>query len=76
MQGFHAATRTLSDEYQEACKEVQTIVQKSLRNYTTIDRTFVWEASEAIRRWVKAVHLAMDCLGESLEEQSRLLQAA
>ena len=23
MQGFHAATCTLSDEYQEACKEVQ-----------------------------------------------------
>ena len=26
MQGFHAATHTLSDEYQQACKEVQTIV--------------------------------------------------
>ena len=76
MQGFHTATRTLSDEYQEACKEVQTIVRKSLRKSTAVDRTFVWGASAAIHLWVKAVHPAMDCMGESLEEQSRLLHAA
>ena len=33
-------------------------------------------ASAAIRQWVKAVHPAMHCMGESLEEQSRLLQMA
>ena len=76
MQGFHTATRTFSDEYQEACKEVQTIVRKSLRKSTTIDCTFVWGASAAICQWVKAVHPAMDCIGESMEEQSRLLQEA
>ena len=76
MQGFHAATRTLSDGYQEACKEVQTIVRRSLRKSTAIDCTFVWGASAAVRRWVKAVHLAIDCMGKSLEEQSCLLQAA
>ena len=74
--GFHAATRTLSDGYQEACKEVQTIVRKSLRRSTTIDRTFVWGASAAIHHWVRAVHSAMDCLGESIEVQSHLLQEA
>ena len=58
MQGFHTATRTFSDEYQETCKEVQSIVWKS------------------ICQWVIAVHPAMDCMGESLEKQSRLLQAA
>ena len=42
MQGFHAATCTLSDRYQEACKEVQTIVRRSLRKSTAIDCTFVW----------------------------------
>ena len=42
MQGFHTATRTFSNEYQEACKESQTIVQKSLRKSTAVDRTFVW----------------------------------
>ena len=76
MQGFHTATRTFSDEYQEACKEVQTIIQRSLRKSTAIDHTFVWGASAAIHQWVKAVHLAMDCMGESLEEQSHLLQEA
>ena len=76
MQGFHAATRTLSDGYQEACKEVQTIVRKSLRRSTAIDHTFVWGASAAIRCWVRAVHRAMDCLGESIEEQLCLLQEA
>ena len=76
MQGFHTATRTFSDEYQEACKEVQTIVRKSLRKSTTVDRTFVWGALAAVRQCMKAVHPAMDCMGESLEEQSRLLQEA
>ena len=76
MQGFHTATHILSNEYQEACKEVQTIVRKSLRKSTAVDHTFVWGALAAIRRWVKAVHLAMDCMGESMEEQSHLLQEA
>ena len=75
-QGFHTATRTFSDEYQEACKEVQTIVWKSLRKSTAVDHTFVWGALATVCRWVKAVHPAMDCMGESLEKQSRLLQAA
>ena len=76
MQGFHTATRSFSDEYQEACKEVQTIIQKSLRKSTTVIHTFVWGASATVHRWVKAVHPAMDCMGESLEEQSCLLQEA
>ena len=76
MQGFHTATCTLSDSYQQACKEVQTIVWRSLRKSNTIDHTFVWGASAAFRQWVRAVHPAIDCMGESLEEQSRLLQAA
>ena len=76
MQGFHTTTRTFLYKYQEACKEVQTIVRKSLRKSTTIDRTFVWGSSATIRWWVKAVHPAMDCMGKSMEEQSRLLQEA
>ena len=76
MQGFHTTTCTLSVEYQEACKEVHTIIQKSLRKSTAVDCTFVWGASAAISQWVKAVHPAMDYMGESLEEQSSLLQEA
>ena len=76
MQGFHAATRTLSDSYQQACKEVQNIVRRSMKKSTAMDHTFVWGASAAICRWVWAVQLAMNCMEESLEEQACLLQAA
>ena len=76
MQGFHAATHTLSNGYQQVCKEVQTIVWRSLKKSTAIDHTFVWGASNTIRWWVRAVQPAMDCMGESFEEQSRLLQIA
>ena len=48
MQGFHAATRTLSDSYQQACKEVQNIVLRSMGKSTAMDRTFVWGALAAI----------------------------
>ena len=76
MQGFHAATRTLSDSYQQVCKEVQNIVRRSMKKSTAMDCTFVWGASAAIRQWVWAVQPAMDCMEESLEEQARLLQTA
>ena len=76
MQGFYTATRTLSDSYQDACQKVQTIIQRALQRSTAVDRTFVWGALAAIRRWVKVVQPAMDCMEESLEEQARLLQEA
>ena len=47
-----------------------------MKKSTAIDHTFVWGASAAIQQWVRAVQPAMDCMGESLEEQSRLLQMA
>ena len=72
MQGFHATTRTLSNCYQQACKEVQSIVWKSMKKSNAMNCTFVWGASAAIRRWVRA----MNCMEESLKEQARLLQAA
>ena len=76
MQGFHATTHTLSNRYQQACKEVQNIVRRSMKKSTVMDRTFVWRASAAIRQWVWAVQPAIDCMEESLEEQAHLLQAA
>ena len=47
MQGFHAATRTLSNRYQQACKEVQNIVRRSMKKSTAMDHTFVLGASAA-----------------------------
>ena len=49
MQGFHATTRTLSDSYQQACKEVQNIVWRSMKKSTAMDCTFVWGALAIIR---------------------------
>ena len=66
MQGFHATTHTLSDRYQQACKEVQNIVQRSMKKSTAMDRTFVWGASATVHRWVQAIQPAMDCMEESL----------
>ena len=76
MQGFHATTCTLSNSYQQACKEVQNIVRRSMKKSTVMDCTFVWGALAAVHRWVRAVQPAMNCMEESLEEQVRLLQAA
>ena len=76
MRGLHVATQTLSDRYQQACLEVQGLVKQSLDLTTEKDRKFVSEASTALRRWVKAVQLAIDCLGKSVAEQSCLLEDA
>ena len=76
MQGFHTATHTLSDSYQDACREVQTIVRRALQRSMAINRILVRGASAAFRHWVKAVQPAMDCMEESLEEQAWLLQEA
>ena len=76
MQGFHAATRTLSNSYQQACKEVQNIVRRSMKKSTAMDRMFVWGASATVCQWVQAVQPAMNCMEESLEEQVCLLQVA
>ena len=76
MEGFLTATGTLSDGYQDACKEVQKIVWRSLQRSTAEDRTFIWGSSGAIHWCVGAISPAMNCIGKSLEEQSLLLQAA
>ena len=73
MQGLHAANRTLSAGYAKACIEVQGLVKQSLEKITSKDHDFVVGASTALRRWVKAVQLAIDCLGKSVAKQSHLL---
>ena len=76
MHGFYTATHTLLDSYQDACREVQTIVWRALQKAMAVDHTFMWGASAAIRHWVKEVQPAMDCMDKSLEEQAWLLQKA
>ena len=62
--------------YQWACLEVQGLVNQSLSLSTKKDHMFMAEASSALCQWVKAVQLAIDCLGKSVAEQSRLLEDA
>ena len=76
MRGLHKASHTLSEGYQWACLEVQGLVNQSLSLSTEKDCRFVEEASTALRRWVKAVQLEIDCLGKSVAEQSCLLEDA
>ena len=76
LQGFNTATQTLSDSYQQVFVEVQNLVRKSLKKSTINDCTFIQGASNTIHWWVMAVHPAMDCMGESMKEQSQLLQEA
>ena len=76
MQGLHEASHTLSEGYQQACLEVQGLVNQSLSLSTEKDHRFMAEASTTLCRWVKAVQLVIDCLGKSVAEQSHLLEDA
>ena len=64
---FQTVSQTLSEAYGVASLEIQKIVWRALRTYTTEDRTFIWGASGAIRQWVDSVRPAMACSGKSME---------
>ena len=55
---------------------MQGLVKQSLNLSTEKDHRFMVEVSTALRRWVKAVQPAIDCLGKSMAEQSCLLEDA
>ena len=74
MWSLHKASHTLSERYQQACLEVQGLVNQSLSLSTEKDRRFIAEASTALRQWVKAVQPAIDCLRKSIAKQSHLLE--
>ena len=67
LQGFQTVSQTLSAAYGAASSEIQTIVWKSLAKTTSEDRTFVWEASWAIRHLLYSIRLAM----ASTEERTK-----
>ena len=76
LQGFRTISQTLSAAYGAACSEIHTIVWKSLAKATAEDRTFVWGASRAIRRWVDSVKPAMAAMEKSTKDQVQLLAEA
>ena len=76
LQGFRTVSQTLSAAYGATSSEIQTLVQKSLAKATAEDRTFVWGASGAIRRWLDSVKLAMTATEKSTKDQVQLLAEA
>ena len=59
LQGFRTVAQTFSAAYGSASSDIQQIIRRSLKESTTDDRTFIYGASNAIRRWVESVRLAM-----------------
>ena len=59
LQGFRTVAQTFSAAYGSASSDIQQVIQRSLRESTNGDRTFIYGASNAIRRWVKSVCPAM-----------------
>ena len=76
LQGFWTVSQTLSAAYGAASSKIHTVVRKSLAKATAEDRTFVWGASGAIRRWLDSVKPAMAATEKSTKDQVQLLVEA
>ena len=59
LQGFRTVAQTFSATYGRASSDIQRVIRRSLRESTNDDRTFIYGASNAIRRWVESVRPAM-----------------
>ena len=55
LQGFWTVAKTFSATYGEASSDIQRVLRRSLRESTHDDRTFIYGASNIIRRWVQSV---------------------
>ena len=58
-QGFRTIAQTFSASYGIASSDIQQVIRRSLRESTNDDQTFIYSASNTIRRWVESVHPAM-----------------
>ena len=59
LQGFRTVAQTFSAAYGDASSDIQRVIRRSLRESTNDDRTFIYGASNVIRRWVESVCPAM-----------------
>ena len=59
LQGFRTVAQTFSAAYGNASFDIQRVIRRSLRESTNDDRTFIYGASNVIRRWVESVCPAM-----------------
>ena len=59
LQGFRTVAQTFSAAYGNASTDIQRVIRRSLRESTNDDRTFIYSASNVIRRSVESVCSAM-----------------
>ena len=59
LQSFRTVAQTFSAAYGSASSDIQRVIRRSLRESTNDDWTFIYGASNAIRRWVESVCPAM-----------------
>ena len=59
LQGFQTVAQTFSATYGNASTDIQRVIQRSLRESTNDNRTFIYGASNIIRHWVESVCPAM-----------------
>ena len=59
LQGFRTVAQTFSATYSNASSNIQQVIRRFLRESTNDNRTFIYGASNAIRRWVESVCPAM-----------------
>ena len=59
LQGFRTVAQTFSAAYGNASTDIQRVIRRSLRESTNDNRTFIYGASNVIRRWVESVCPAM-----------------
>ena len=59
LQGFRTVAQTFSAAYSSASSDIQQVIRRLLRESTNDDRTFIYGASNTIRRWVESVRPAM-----------------
>ena len=55
LQGFRTVVQTFSAAYSNASSDIQRVIRRSLRESTNDDQTFIYGASNIIRRWVESV---------------------
>ena len=59
LQGFWTVAQNFSAAYGNASFDIQRVIRRSLRESSHDDRTFIYGASNVIRRWVQSVCPAM-----------------
>ena len=59
LQGFRTVAQTFSAAYGSTSSDIQQIIRRSLKESTNDDQTFIYGASNTIRRWVESVRPAM-----------------